>query len=126
MTHGGREIGDTVVCTECGNRYDLARGPLDVGDIEIWHSDGDPSLKIIVDEESFVWCNHCADDIVYPNDSFKNNTDYDLPNRWRHMSPEEKSRWMTQWRVWQQAKRQDTSYGRKMQELTGDSDFRVK
>lgn len=123
--NGDCEIGDSVVCNECGNRFDLARGPLEVEDVDIWHSDGEPALKIAVDVDGFVWCDHCAKGDIYPDDSLSNNTDYDFPNRWRVMSDEEKSRWMTQWRAWQQAKRQDTTYGNKMQELLSDSDYKV-
>jgi len=42
----------------------------------------------------------------------KNRTDYDFPPMWGRYSPEQKSAWYLRRRVYRQAIRQDTAFGR--------------
>jgi len=42
----------------------------------------------------------------------KNKTDYDLPTMWGEMTDEEKHTWYVRERVFRQACRQDTAFGR--------------
>jgi len=42
-----------------------------------------------------------------------NTTDYDFPPLWGRYSPEQKSDWYTRRRVYRQAIRQDTAFGRR-------------
>jgi len=43
----------------------------------------------------------------------KNNTDYDFPEMWGRMTDEEKHDWFVRERVFRQACRQDTAFGRR-------------
>lgn len=52
----------------------------------------------------------------------QNNTDYDLPEMWGRMSDEQKCEWYTRERVFRQACRQDTAFGRRYRAVTEDSD----
>jgi hypothetical protein len=42
-----------------------------------------------------------------------NSTDYDLPDMWGQMTDQQKSDWFTRERVFRQACRQDTAFGRR-------------
>jgi len=42
-----------------------------------------------------------------------NNTDYDFPEMWGRMTPKQKNDWFVRERVFRQACRQDTAFGRR-------------
>lgn len=48
-----------------------------------------------------------------PPTGLKNRTDYDFPAGWSEFSQKEKHRWFVRERVFRQAIRQDTSFGRR-------------
>jgi len=48
-----------------------------------------------------------------PPTGLKNRTDYDFPNGWHNLTQEEKHDWFVRERVFRQAIRQDTTFGRK-------------
>lgn len=47
----------------------------------------------------------------------KNNTDYDFPSGWGLFTPQQKSDWYLRERVFRQACRQNTAFGRRYQEF---------
>lgn len=51
-----------------------------------------------------------------PPTGLKNKTDYDFPEEWGTYSQEEKHRWFVRERVFRQAIRQDTVFGRRYRE----------
>jgi hypothetical protein len=51
-----------------------------------------------------------------PPDLQTNSTDYNLPPNWGLMSDEQKSEWYLRERVYRQACRQDTAFGRRYRE----------
>jgi len=56
-------------------------------------------------------------------------TDYDFPEMWGRMTDEQKCQWFTRQRVYRQAIRQDTAFGRRHQrdvEREKDKDYRIK
>ena len=52
----------------------------------------------------------------------KNTTDYDFPSMWGRMTDEQKSNWFLRERVFRQACRQETAFGRRYRESQAEQE----
>lgn len=52
----------------------------------------------------------------------RNKTDYEFPDGWGLMTPEQKNQWFIRERVFRQACRQDTAFGRRYRAVQEEQD----
>lgn len=122
--HKTVELNNTVAHVAADNRAGL-------GIQFVWREDADTVVVFMVGDQIHQHEQYDKDTFSVHDEEKRNKTDYDLPQHWRHMTPEEKSNWMTHDRAANQAANQDTPWGRGFEqrreeaERTSSEQYRV-
>jgi len=103
--HKTVELNNTTAHVAADNRAEL-------GIRFVWREDSDVVTVFMVGDKIHQHEQYNKDSFSVHTEYKRNQTDYDFPQHWREMSPEEKSKWMTHDRAANQAANQDTAWGR--------------